>query len=123
MSLNSADSFRAVTQPFLDKLRAAQEKYLEGIFGSIELAKVLAGEYTLVEWTPESIGDKLTVKWQLMTNEQADAFPEHIYPPSTWERIGHTFQFNGHPDHDDECCFRADGTDVTYCGRPKDEHN
>ena len=28
---------------------------------------------------------------------------------------------NGHPD-DDECTFRADGTDATYCGRTRDAH-
>lgn len=27
----------------------------------------------------------------------------------------------GHPD-DDECTHRADGTDATYCGRPRREH-
>jgi hypothetical protein len=27
----------------------------------------------------------------------------------------------GHPD-DDECTYRADGTDATYCGEPESEH-
>ena len=27
----------------------------------------------------------------------------------------------GHPD-DDECTHRADGTDATYCGQPRDRH-
>lgn len=35
---------------------------------------------------------------------------------------GHAFQpVNGHPD-DDECTYRADGTDATYCGHPKAAH-
>jgi hypothetical protein len=29
---------------------------------------------------------------------------------------------NGHPD-DDECTFRSDGTDATYCGRTEAEHD
>lgn len=34
----------------------------------------------------------------------------------------HPFQgVRGHPD-DDECTFRRDGTDATYCGRPEHEH-
>lgn len=36
---------------------------------------------------------------------------------------GHDFlPVAGHPD-DDECTHRADGTDATYCGRRKDEHD
>ena len=28
----------------------------------------------------------------------------------------------GHPD-DDECTYRSDGTDATYCGRPAADHD
>lgn len=36
---------------------------------------------------------------------------------------GHEFlPVAGHPD-DDECTHRADGTDATYCGRPRGEHH
>jgi hypothetical protein len=36
--------------------------------------------------------------------------------------LGHGFlPVNGHPD-DDECTFRNDGTDLTYCGEPKASH-
>lgn len=28
---------------------------------------------------------------------------------------------NGHPD-DDECTYRSDGTDDTYCGEPREAH-
>lgn len=35
---------------------------------------------------------------------------------------GHDFQpVAGHPD-DDECTYRADGTDEMYCGEPRDAH-
>lgn len=40
----------------------------------------------------------------------------------TGNRPGHDFQpVEGHPD-DDECTHRADGTDATYCGEPRDRH-
>lgn len=36
--------------------------------------------------------------------------------------VDHDFlPVNGHPD-DDECTHRADGTDVTYCGLPREAH-
>ena len=35
---------------------------------------------------------------------------------------GHDFlPVKGHPD-DDECTYRSDGTDATYCGRPAVDH-
>ncbi|MDR6861954.1 hypothetical protein [Phycicoccus sp. 3266] len=42
--------------------------------------------------------------------ERPNATPDHEFLPVA-----------GHPD-DDECTFRSDGTDATYCGRPSDEH-
>jgi hypothetical protein len=36
--------------------------------------------------------------------------------------LGHEFKpVMGHPD-DDECTFRSDGTDLTYCGEPRSSH-
>lgn len=36
--------------------------------------------------------------------------------------IDHDFRpVAGHPD-DDECTYRSDGTDATYCGLTRDEH-
>lgn len=37
--------------------------------------------------------------------------------------LGHEFKpVNGHPD-DDECTFRNDGTDLTYCGETRSSHD
>ena len=42
--------------------------------------------------------------------------------PSPEPETGHEFVgVNGHPD-DDECTYRVDGTDDTYCGRTAAEH-
>lgn len=41
---------------------------------------------------------------------EKDALPAHDFLP-----------VNGHPD-DDECTHRADGTDATYCGLTRAEH-
>jgi hypothetical protein len=65
----------------MNQIEVAKEKYLEGFFGSIEVAQHYADRFTLVEWPIESDGETIRVKWQLMTNEQADALPKHIYPP------------------------------------------
>lgn len=43
-----------------------------------------------------------------MNDEQT--ITDHVYWP-----------VNGHPD-DNECTHRADGTDDTYCGEPKEDH-
>ena len=43
-------------------------------------------------------------------------------PEEEQEEVFHTFlPVNGHPD-DDECAYRPDGTDVTYCGLPQSAH-
>lgn len=50
------------------------------------------------------------VAWNRWADRCA-AQPDHEFLP-----------VNGHPD-DDECTFRADGTDATYCGMTRDEHD
>ena len=42
--------------------------------------------------------------------------------PSTPEHLGHEFVGVAHRPDDDKCTFRADGTDLTYCGETKAEH-
>lgn len=44
------------------------------------------------------------------------------HKPSTDRDIRHEFlPVAGHPD-DDECTYREDGTDATYCGESRDAH-
>lgn len=45
-----------------------------------------------------------------MNDDHPTAITDHPFLP-----------VNGHPD-DNECTYRADGTDYTYCGEPKETH-
>lgn len=62
------------------------------------------------------------------TNEQDGSVGGHGVTPTRvglaglYRIRGHAFTpVRGHPD-DDECTFRRDGTDKTYCGRPEYQH-
>lgn len=51
----------------------------------------------------------------------AIAGPACVLPPDS--QAEHDFlPVKGHPD-DDECTYRSDGTDATYCGRPAADHD
>lgn len=53
-----------------------------------------------------------------------DPAPTPAAPTDEGARLGEGHDFlpvKGHPD-DDECTYRADGTDATYCGKTRGEH-
>lgn len=60
-----------------------------------------------------------------MSGHETELFAD----PGNWswadrpDPAGHDFlPVKGHPD-DDECTFREDGTDRTYCGQTRQAHN
>lgn len=54
--------------------------------------------------------------------ERPPVQPESLNRTVTDHVTDHVFVgVAGHPD-DDECTYRSDGTDATYCGEPADAH-
>lgn len=72
---------------------------------------------------------RLSDLYDLLDNDPEALIPaewiepfEHDGEEDEWLIGGHGFQpVAGHPD-DDECTHREDGTDDTYCGRPRSCH-
>lgn len=107
--------------------RTPEERLLDAIFStpqSIIDARNLGRDYAMnpedhdPAFAHEDMSDEATAFWEACHQQTravqrlvAAISPNHEFLPVA-----------GHPD-DDECTFREDGTDATYCGEPESEHN